>query len=134
MQPGAVDGSGRVYTLSDGSKVLFRVHQKPHDLFTRKGNDLFMTASISLKEALLGTTLSVETISGKVVDVKIPAGVQPFEEIRVRGFGFVRDSQKFKDRMLSRLFLGRGDLYIKVVIQFPDSLSQSQQNIIRNIL
>ena len=133
VQPGAVDGSGRVYTLSDGSKVLFKIHQKPHNMFTRKGKDLHMTMSISLKEALLGTTRSVKILSGKVVEVKIPAGVQPFEEIRIRGCGFIRDSQKLKDKLLSRLQFNKGDLVVTVMIDFPSVLSKSQREIIMNV-
>ena len=42
--------------------IVFVVKEKPHSDYTREGNDLYYTAKISLKDALVGTTLSIPMI------------------------------------------------------------------------
>ena len=133
VQRGAVSGASRTYTLTDGSKAQFTIHQKPHREFTRQGDDLYVKRRISLKEALLGTDLSIRTITGKVISVHIPAGVQPFETIKVRNHGFIRDPTGLTNKLKSVVF-PRGNLYISVDIDFPSILTKSQKEIIEEIL
>jgi DnaJ-class molecular chaperone len=52
-----------------------------------KGADVAVSLSVPFKDAALGATRRVELPTGKVLDVKIPAGVEDGKQIRLRGQG-----------------------------------------------
>jgi len=54
--------------------------------FERAGADLLRQHTISLTDAILGTTLEVPTLDGSV-SVTVPPGIQPGEVLRIRGKG-----------------------------------------------
>lgn len=51
--------------------------------FQRNGVDIFTEEEISYFDAILGTTISADTVDGKI-DVKIPVGTQPEQKLRLR--------------------------------------------------
>lgn len=51
------------------------------------GLDVMLTQKITLEEAISQTKTRVKLPSGKIVDVKIPAGVEEGQQIRLRGQG-----------------------------------------------
>ncbi len=90
--------------------LYVKVHVKPHAVFHKEGANLVMQLPVKLTDALLGSTVSIETIEGKTLEVKIPAMKQPEETLRIRGRGVaVRE--------------GRGDLLIRVSVALPHKLS-----------
>lgn len=50
-------------------KVLIKLQEIPHDTFIRKGNDLKIKVTISLKEALLGFIKEVKHLDGHEVEL-----------------------------------------------------------------
>jgi hypothetical protein len=50
-------------------RLLFHISSMPHARFVRKGNDLHYRATISLLEALTGTTLKIRHLDGRAVSV-----------------------------------------------------------------
>lgn len=90
--------------------VTFRV--TPHGRFSRDGDDLEITESISAIEAMLGTTREVTTADGKTVRLKVKPGTQPGTRLRVKGQGV--ETEK-----------GRGDLYVVFNVTVP-TLSDAQ--------
>lgn len=144
-----MENASRIYRLHDGSKIAFMIHQINNPIFQRKGDDLYMTKTISLKEALLGTTLSIKTIMGEEKEVIVKPGIQPFEEIIVKGFGFKKDIHLLKEKskqgfvmkrasnlvkqVYSSYFHNKGDLHIIIDIQFPPRLTEPQKQIIQNL-
>lgn len=87
------------------------VHVSPHQLFGRKGNALTITVPISFAEAALGAQVSVPTLSGSPVTVKVPPGTASGRTFRIRGKGVTQ-----KDGSL-------GDLLATVAVQVPQRLS-----------
>ncbi len=79
--------------------------------FTRKGADLERELPLSLREALLGAEVKVETLKGRVL-LKIPPGTQTGRTFRLTGQGMPR----FKAA-------GAGDLYVKTRVILPTDLS-----------
>ena len=71
------------------------VNVAPHPQFTRKGVNLEVNATIGLTDALLGTTVTVQTMDEEK-QLKIPAGISSGQKIRIKGHGFPRMGGKGK--------------------------------------
>jgi len=98
------------------------VNVLPHRIFERRGDDLYMRTPISFMQAALGDEVTVTTIDGKQVKVKIPAETQTNSEFRLRGLG------------MPRLGGGRGDLYVEAIVQTPRNLTKRQKDLLRDAL
>lgn len=96
------------------------VRIRPDKRFERHGNDLIMRLDVPFTTLALGGEIEVETIDDKKLDVKVPAGTQVGEKLRVRGHGMpsVRRNGTF------------GDLYIDVAIKIPTKLSDKQKKVL----
>mmetsp|Transcript_36778 Transcript_36778/g.84696 ORF Transcript_36778/g.84696 Transcript_36778/m.84696 type:complete len:474 (-) Transcript_36778:189-1610(-) len=92
------------------------------DIFRREDDDIWTESTISVFEALLGTTVSVKTIDGDV-DVKVPEGTQPDARLRLRGRGVASRSQANK----------RGDHYIQIKVEIPKDLSKKQKELVESL-
>jgi len=76
----ASPGSGRAGDL------YLEVQIRPHRLFEVEGRDVTLTLPIAPWEAALGGSVQVPTLAGKV-DMRIPAGAQSGQKLRLRGRG-----------------------------------------------
>ncbi len=85
------------------------VHIKPDQVFGRNGDDLTVNVPVSYGELVLGTTLSVPTLDGRV-GVKVPAGTADGRILRVRGRGVPKRTG------------GAGDLLVTVKVAVPTTL------------
>jgi len=94
------------------------VHIKKDTSFERLGADLYSSATISLKAALLGGEVIVRTITGNA-ELKIPRGTQSHTIFRLREMGMPYMNA---DR--------RGDLLVKIVINVPEKLTKKQEELI----
>ena len=98
------------------------VNVLPHRIFERRGNDLYMRTPVGFMQAALGDEVTVTTIDGKQVKVKIPAETQTNSQFRLRGLG------------MPRLEGGRGDLYVEAIVQTPRNLTKRQKDLLREAL
>ncbi len=108
IPPGVTDGSG----LKAGD-VLLRVRLLPHPRFERTGRDLRTALAVPVTTAALGGTAEVVTLSGTKLSVKVPAGTQPGQKLRLRGHGLPAPGVPDD----------RGDLYVTVEVRVPATLS-----------
>ena len=92
---------------------------RPHPIFTREGQDVYVDIPISFTQAALGDTLQVPTIDGRV-EYKVPEGTQTGTVFRMKGKGI----QNVNGR-------GRGDQYVRVSIEVPKNLSEKQKKLLR---
>jgi len=97
------------------------VNVASHPTFIRNGDDLEVIATIGLTEALLGATVTVPTMEDEK-SLKVPAGMSSGQKMRIKGYGFPRMGNKSK-----------GDLYVKIDVQFPKSLSEEQRELIEQL-
>lgn len=115
--PAGVDTGSRVRVAGKGSPghnggppgdLYLRVTVRPHPLLERKGDDLYMDLPVTVSEAVAGASVEVPTADG-AVRVKIPPQSQSGRTLRVkeRGVPHLRGG-------------GRGDLYLRLVVQPPD--------------
>ena len=95
------------------------VRVRPDKRFVRNGADLITRLDVPFTTLALGGEIEVETIDDKKLSVKVPAGTQVGEKLRVRGHGMPtgrRDSF--------------GDLYIDIAIKIPTKLTEKQKKIL----
>ena len=94
--------------------VTLRV--SPHPIFGRVGRNLTVTVPVGVAEAALGTELKVPTLEGDPVTVKVPAGTQPGQVLRVRGRGVPTAGRA-----------PGGDLLVTLQVVVPRNLSHKQR-------
>lgn len=94
---------------------------RPHELFRRDRDNLYIDIPIGFNQAALGDEITVPTLDGKV-SYKVPAGTQPGTVFRLKGKG-VRNVRT--GRM--------GDLYVKVLLEVPTKLNGAQKKAIREM-
>jgi molecular chaperone DnaJ len=87
------------------------VHVTPHPVFSRRDDNLTLSVPVTFPEAALGATVSVPTLNGAPVSLKIPPGTTTGRTFRVRGRGVPR-----KDGT-------RGDLLVTMEVAVPPQLS-----------
>ncbi|RPJ16375.1 MAG: J domain-containing protein [Desulfobacteraceae bacterium] len=90
--------------------------------YTAKEYDLYMNSNIRLTEAVLGTKISVPTIDGKELSLKIPAGTKHGTRMRLAGHGLPGMQNKKK-----------GDLYVCIHIDVPRNLSAEQKSLMEKL-
>lgn len=83
-----------------------------HPVFGRDGNNLSLDLPVTFAEAALGATVTVPTLNGKPVKLKVPPGTPSGRVLRVKGRGIVGAK-------------GTGDLLAKVQIIVPQRLSET---------
>lgn len=90
--------------------------------FTRKGNDIYIDTHISIGQATLGTSITVETVHGKV-EYSIPAGTQSGTLFRLKGKGV----PKVNSSVI-------GDQYVKVIVDIPKNLNDKQKEAMNSFM
>ena len=91
------------------------VHVGAHELFGRKGDHLTIRVPITFDQAALGGEISVPTIDGAPVRIRIAAGTPTGRVLRARGKGGTRRDST------------RGDLLVTVEVQVPTELTDEQR-------
>ena len=116
----AGEGNGGRNGGERGSLVV-EITVRPHKLFRRAGSDLQLEVPVTIAEAALGCTISVPTLKG-AQELKIPEGTQSGTVFKLRNCGVkkLRGSDS-------------GDLYVKVVVEVPKSLSREQKDLLRRL-
>ncbi len=94
------------------------IHVRPDRRFERDGDDVHAIVTISVIDAILGTEIPVATVHGEVT-LKIPAGTQPDQVLRIKGNGMPLLHS-------SRL----GDHYVHVKVEVPAKLSRAEQKLL----
>ena len=94
------------------------LHVKQHPFFTRHGNELYCALPLTFAQAALGAEVDVPILNG-VAQVKVPAGTQNGEVLRLRGKG-----------MPSLQGRGRGDACYSVVVEVPRKLTSRQRELL----
>jgi molecular chaperone DnaJ len=86
----------------------------PHNLFGRRGDDLTLTVPVTFPELALGTELTVPTLEGKTVRLRVPAGTRSGRTFRVKGRGV-------------QVKKTTGDLLVTVEVAVPQKLSAAER-------
>ncbi|UXN74388.1 molecular chaperone DnaJ [Devosia sp. A8/3-2] len=92
---------------------------RPHELFQRDGADLYARIPIAMTTAALGGEFEVPTLDATRAKVKVAAGTQPGQRVRLKGKGM--PVLRSKDV---------GDLYVQLDIETPQALSRKQRELL----
>jgi molecular chaperone DnaJ len=96
--------------------LFIEVYVQPHERFIRVGDNLETTIEISPAQAVLGTSVEIETIDKRHIDLRVPAGIQYNTALKIGGEGVRRRGHP-------------GDLLVRVKIITPKSLSSEQKEL-----
>jgi molecular chaperone DnaJ len=113
-------GRGEAAIGASAGDLYVKLHIKADPKFSRDGQNLITALPVKLTDALLGGEYRITTLDGEEL-VRVPQGVPHGEVIRVRGKGvpYGRGS--------------RGDLLVRIDIQFPKKLSRSAQALVEKL-
>ena len=95
--------------------LIVLVEEIEHPELVRDGNDLLYNTFISFPDAVLGDSVEIPTLEGKV-KVKIDPGTQPGKILRLKNKG-IPDINGY----------GKGDLLVKVNVWIPKNLSKEDK-------
>lgn len=113
-------GMGEAIANGTAGDLYIKINVQPHSIFRRDGMNLVMDTKIKLTDALLGFDFVVPALDGDVT-VAIPEGINHGELLRVRGRGVPSSGGK------------RGDIILRVLIDFPKKLSKKQKELIKDL-
>lgn len=121
---GAKDGTKiRLKGAANGADIIITVHvPEKEGSFERKGDDLYVDVPVDLYTAVLGGEAVVTSKDGNF-KLKIPAGTQPDQLIRLSGKGMPKLNLKGS----------RGDLYAKIRVRIPRNLDQKQTSLFEEL-
>jgi curved DNA-binding protein len=86
------------------------------------GYDLLITRDIKLTEALMGTQITIPTLLGKELNMKIPPGTKHNTKMRVPAQGLPHMKGEAK-----------GDLFIKIRVKMPKHLNDLQLELVKKL-
>lgn len=118
-----IQGKGNIKNEKLKGDIKLFINVKNNTDFIRDGLDLIIQKKISLKEALVGFEFDIKHMVGKSFKINNMDGnvIKPFFKKKIPELGMIRGGKK-------------GNLIISFEVEFPDSLSQSQKEQIKNIL
>lgn len=125
--PAGVDNGSRIRVQGKGEgggakgDLYLRVKVKPHPIYTRKGDDIYLEVPVTVYEAALGKKIEIPTIDG-TAEMAIPPGVQSGTRLRLKGKGVTNLKTKV-----------RGDQYIEIKIAMPDKISEDDRKVFEEL-
>jgi len=125
--PPGVDTGSKIRLKGQGGKgtangppgdLVITFNVQPDKFYSRDGLDVIAKVPLNIAQATLGTKISVKTLDGKKVAIKIPPGTPSGKRFRVRGQGIQKGDKK-------------GDLIVEVSIAVPEKLSEEQERMMK---
>ena len=113
-------GQGELAVGGQRGSLIVKIAVEPHPNFKRENLDLVTQAAVPFTTAALGGKVRIPTLKGHI-DLKIPAGTQPEQQLRVRGGGVVDPSRR------------KGDLRVQIKIEIPRSLTRKQKELLKEL-
>ncbi|HZV81400.1 MAG TPA: J domain-containing protein, partial [Geobacteraceae bacterium] len=128
--PAGVDSGARLRLAGKGGAgvgggpagdLYLNIVVRPDGSFTREGDDIVTPQQVPFSRACLGGSLDVPTLDG-TKRIKVSAGIQSGTRIRLKGLGFPHMGKS-----------GRGDFYVVLQIDVPESLSARQRELVEEL-
>lgn len=119
-----VDGFGEAGIQgAQAGDLIVTCRVQPHEFFERDGDDLHGRANISFIQAILGAEIEIDGIMpDEKVQVRIPAGCQNEQVVRVKGFGMPRLKSDI-----------RGSMYVHVNVVIPEKITKKQRELLEKL-
>ncbi len=94
----------------------------PDPVFKLRDFDLYISREVKLSDALLGTQISVPTIDGKQLSLKVPPGTRHKSKMRLAGNGIPHMKGT-----------GSGDLFVEILVAMPKKLNKKQKQLVESL-
>jgi curved DNA-binding protein len=118
-----VSGKGAPSQMGGPAGDLYlKIHVQPHSLFKQEGSTLTYEKKVPFSQAVLGTKVTIPTLDGHELNVKIPAGMQAGGKLRLKEKGLPKGPKGPK-----------GDLMVKINIEVPKELTDEQQKLVTEL-
>jgi DnaJ-class molecular chaperone len=114
-------GDDAIRELRPGDLIV-NINVRPHSKFRREHNDIVLDKVVSVWDAIIGSSLDIETLDGKTLTINVPQGTKHGTVLSCRGEGL--------PIMRSR---NRGNLLIMIKVDMPKNLSTSQLDKIKSL-
>lgn len=125
IEPGSrlrVAGKGGISPAGGPAGDLFlQITIDPDPVFTREGRDILVRVEVPFSGVCLGTTVDVPTLDSSK-RIKVPAGIQPGQKIRLRGYGVAATGRH-----------AAGDLYAVIEVAVPKKVTPEQHNLLEQL-
>ncbi len=119
-----VSGKGRPGPMGGPPGDLYvRLKEVEHPVFKREGSDLYVDRRIKFTEAVMGTKVTVPTLDGKTMSLKVPPGTQSHTKMRLKNYGLPQANGKT-----------RGDQYVRIIVETPANLSKKQKALVEELV
>ena len=93
---------------------------KPHNIFERKGTDIYCDIPITFVQAAIGCDINVPSVDKTPEKLHIPEGTQTSTVFKIKGKGVPFLNGR-----------GRGDQHIRIVVEVPKHLSSKQKELLK---
>lgn len=104
--------------------INLTVRVAAHKTFMRQGDDLIKEVTLSAFEAMLGTSIEVDTLDGKTLNITVQPGTQHGAVLGAQGYGMPNvNDNRFKGRLL-----------IPIKISIPTNLTDAQKELIKQAM
>ncbi len=118
-----IEGKGEAGRKGGKSGDLYvRIFVKPHPVFKRKGDDLYISIPISFTQATLGDEIELPTLEGTKILLKVPQGIESGKILKISGKGIPHFSS-----------YGRGNLYVELIVKTPKKLTKRQRELLEKL-
>lgn len=101
--------------------LIVVIEEKEHQIFTRQGDNILYSLTISFPDAALGTEVEVPTITGSE-KIKIDAGTQPGSTIVLRDKGIQRLNS-----------YGKGEMIVIINVHVPHKLNSNEKELLKQL-
>lgn len=116
-------GDDSISSIPKGDINLI-VRVAAHRTFIRNGDDLIKEITLSAFDAMLGTSVEVDTLDGKTLNITVQPGTQHGAVLGAQGYGMPNvNDNRFKGRLL-----------IPIKISIPTNLTDAQKELIKQAM
>ena len=102
--------------------LYVKLKEVEHPVFKRDGTDLYVDRHIRFTESALGTKVTVPTLDGKTMSLKVPPGTNSLTKMRLKNYGLPLATGKT-----------RGNQYVRIIVDIPDTLTKKQKALLEEL-
>jgi len=106
----------------EAGDLYVRIAIKPHRIFERNGDDIYLRQNITFSQAALGDKIKVPTLEKENIIVKVPSGTESGKILKVSKKGIPHFSS-----------IGVGNMYIQLDVETPEKITKRQKELLEEL-
>jgi len=100
--------------------LYLKINVKDHPFFWRDGLNIYCRIPLTLKQAAHGAKIRVRTMTGKKIEMTVPAHTSPGKKFKLKGLGLSADGKK-------------GDQIVEIDVKIPKEMSAEEKKLYEEI-